>query len=167
MKGLFKGNNAQLYKNVEFFIATYDTRTNAISRSWAQRNRHFRNAYMAMVNWAYNNIVRRENVRQEFIFAVKESGVPFYCSEEFTNQYCRRLIGYSLNAGWIEGHKKLIDLQLSASDKDYGYVAYVGRYEYGKGLQDVDRVPLTKDLRASQTAYKAMFAKDKDGKQKF
>lgn len=106
-------------------------------------------------------------MRQEFIFAVKESGVPFYCSEEFTNQYCRRVIGYSLNVGWLDGHKKLYDPKLTSGDKDYGFVAYVGRFELGKGLQDIDRVALTKEQAGSITAYKAMFAKDKDGKQKY
>lgn len=60
LKELFKGNNAQLYKSVTFFVATYDTKTNAIARPWAQSNRYMRNAYMGMANWAYQNILRKE-----------------------------------------------------------------------------------------------------------
>ena len=167
LKGLFKGNNAQLYKNINFFIATYDLKSNRISKPRQIGNRHFRNAYMDLANWAYNNIIRRENVRQEWIFGVAETGIPFYCSEEFNTEYCRRLIGYSTISRWFFENKKLYNHTLGPADKEYSYVAYVGKYEYGKGLQDIDRIPLTKNLQESIKAYEAMFTKDKDGKQKY
>ena len=137
MNALYKGKGEPLFRRRHFALVAMDKKTAAFRRAVHSSAINARAGIKTVIQWAFNNIIKKEPVSQHFIFYVYETGKVFYCSQpEFNDKSCATMIGYSLYKKWMIAPKELVDPLMRKTDKDYLYYAIVQNTanEDGKGI---------------------------------
>jgi len=70
MNALYKGKGENLWRARHFVLVAMDKKTNAFRRNVHFRATSARTGVNTVVQWAYNNIIKKEPVTQHFIFYV-------------------------------------------------------------------------------------------------
>lgn len=86
-----------------------------------------KNAVTSMQTHLWNKINTRNFMYDEdfaWLIVAREDR-PLKCSEkEFSDKYCRMMIGYAMKNNWLFPPKKMIDTGLRSGHDDYQYIGY-------------------------------------------
>ena len=139
----------------------FDKTTKSTTQFYSQAHFDLGTIYRAFVARVKSHVLRPPSDRGDYfawMLLSKETG-PLYCSEakDFAKSpACQRMIGDSLQKGWLDKPEGMLKPRMSPFDPGYIHYAIVRK----DAESEPERVDLEKGLEASQEAFKAMLRKD-------
>jgi hypothetical protein len=155
LKKFYKGKSARLSKPYTIYGLKYDRDTNEISHfNWRQY--YYMNKGVDNVATAIYNQILRPDRNVAYMALIRET-VPLYCSEGDMHMkpLCQRMIGYAIFKNWLYPDERMVNEQLSASDRDnYYFVGYFGNLDKP---DEVVRKKLDANLKTATDLFDSQF----------
>jgi len=156
LKDFYQGKSAKLAKPATIYGLRYDRDTDEIAHfNWKQYY-YMGKGTEDVATAVYNQILRPD--RNSAYMALVRETVPLYCSEGdmHAKTLCQRMIGYAMFKNWLHPDERMVNEQISASDREnYYFVGYFGNLDKP---DVVERKKLDGDLKTATQLFEQQFA---------